>query len=147
MLRRNYKDQFVGINDNRRQLWVLWIIGEHAKLTIVAAHIVGNLAAQRTLDYDSNRRMQALKLRQHAKQVQSCKLVRPDNELSFLQFAELAQRFSCALAQIEQPFRVFPQHMACVSEHSVSSRAIKERLADFGLKLPDCLANGGLRAI
>src|SRR5579871_456952 len=78
------KDQFIEEYDNGMQIGLLWLVRENAEFGRIAEDIVGNVAAQRTLDGDLDHGMHAAKLGQDGQKVKNSELVRRNDELSFL---------------------------------------------------------------
>ncbi len=141
-----HQRQLVQIHDQRFQLGLLRIVGQHADLDLVLQQIIGNVAAERAPDRDLDGGMQAAKFGENRQQVEHGKFVGGDGQFALLQLAHLNQGFLRILPQVDQFFRVFLQNAAGIGQHAVARGAVKQRLADLDLQFADGLADRRLRA-
>ena len=90
--------------------------------------------------------MKASKLRQNWQQIEDGKFIGGNDQLAFLQFAQLRERFGGLAAQIDQFFSVFVEDFAGVGQDAFARGTVKKSLAKFLFEFPDGLADGGLGA-
>src|SRR6266576_876493 len=102
MFRRDDEHEFVEIDYDRVEAGFLRLVGKYAELRVVAQNVVGNMAAESALDLDLNHGMQAAELREEGKQIEHRKFVGGDDQLAFLQFAQLGERLGSFPAQVDQ---------------------------------------------
>src|SRR5580700_907417 len=100
MARWNHKNQFIQVYDRGAQLRLLRVVSENSEFGAVANHVVGDVAAERAPDGDSDHGMKATEFSQHWQQVQRGKFIGGDGELALLQLSEFYQGFVRVPAQI-----------------------------------------------